>query len=242
MRPSLIHKILRADKTSEAAEIRQAQQQLAARRSDIEARIRAIQPGDASNGGPGPDRRRVLETGSPDELVELDQELARLRAERDQQLPHQEVELRKRLDAALADEASARLPDRIRALPAVIESYREAEAAYQQARAAFDEAVTEIITDRAAAGDDAPTVDEHIVEQVAQVKGFKEDERPHAYSSNRARLFVQLTGETTPKARGVDAELRGRDRFAEDEHGDPELRRRHPESSIWRRREPGAPR
>ena len=233
--PGLIGRLLgRPASSTPAGDIRQAITELEARRKAIDTRLAEIQRASPVNGGPGPERRSVLQTGTPDQLVELDREVERLTAERDQQLPHQRAELDKRLEKAEAEEAKKRLPARIKALPGVTEEYSAAESAYLKAKAALDDAVSGIGVDRRTAGDDSPTVPAETVERIARIRGWLEDPRPGRFNMNRSRLFQQLTGETTPKARGDDSEPEAQDA------GQQEPQRRQPEDSIWNRREPGA--
>ena len=236
---SLISKILGRDDPSPTQQIRDAQSELVKRRAEINERLAATEPPGALGGG-GPDHQRVLATGSAEELVEMDKERERLQAEH-RQLDWQEQRLRERMQEAEREEALQALPGQIDTLPAKIEKYVEAQAAMQAAQSALDEAVDAVTAGRQKIGDDAPTVDHVVVEQIAEIRGMQEPDSPHEFSSARAWLFRRLTGELTPRARGEGAELRGRDRFAEDEHDDAELRLRHPESSIWHRRQPGEP-
>lgn len=218
-KPSLITRLLGSDKPSPAQEIRQALAQIDQRARHIDQRLAAIQRGSAINGGHGPERRRALETGTPDELIEMDREFERLIAERDQQLPAQAEALRKRLEAAEADEARERLPTRIKAIPKALDDYERAAAALKQAKAALDDAVSNVIVDRRTAGNDAPAVAEEHAQRVATVRGFGEETAsPYSYNRPRAQLFADLGCELPLKARpDHDAHPKRRGAFMQEE-------------------------
>jgi len=198
--PGLIARLLGSNQASPADELRQALAELERRRKTIAARLAAIQRGSAINGGPGPERRRVLHTGSPDEIVALDHEVEALMAERDQQLPTQHSELAKRLEQAEADEARQRLPGRVKSIPAILAKHQKAAQALQAARDELDAAVSDVIVARRLAGDDAPGLDDDTIGQIADVKGLHESEDPSRFSVYRANLFRDLGGTLPEKA------------------------------------------
>jgi len=199
-KPSLISRLLGSDQPNPSDQIRRALAETEARRKVIDQRLAAIQRGTTINGGPGPERRRALETGTPDELVEMDQEVERLLAERDQQLPAQSQALRKRLEKAEADEARQRLPDRLRAIPAALAAYQKAAKAMQAARDELDSAVSIVIKSRRLAGDDSPGLDDDTIGQIADMRGLRESEDPSRFSIYRANLFRDLGGTLPEKA------------------------------------------
>ena len=238
---SIIARILGTDKTSPAEEIRRGIEQLEARHKAIDTRLAEIQRASPVNGGPGPERRSVLHTGTPDQLVELDREAERLTAERDQQLPHQRAELDKRLEKAEAEEAAERLPATIKRLPAALDKHDKALAALKAARVELDELVSRITTDRRKAGNDAPGVDRATAQRVAEFRGAgTEPARRDQYNTVRAQIFETLgAGPTERREPGYNPYGAKSDKS---EQAGPDELRRQPEQSIWNRPEPGTSR
>jgi len=198
--PGLIARLLGSERPSPAEELRQALAEVGSRRKMIDQRLAEIQQGSAINGGPGPERRRVLETGTADAIVALDHEVETLLAERDQQLPAQEAALRKRLEQAEADEARQRLPGRVKSIPAILAKHQKAAQALQAARDELDAAVSDVIVARRLAGDDAPGLDDDTIGQIADMRGLRESEDPSRFSIYRANLFRDLGGSLPEKA------------------------------------------
>ena len=239
--PNLIAKLLGRQSPGPAQEIRAALAELNQRRAAIERRLAAIQRETPINGGAGPERKRALTTGTPSEIVELDQEIASLRAELEQQLPAQESALRQRLDEAEQADARDRLPDRLKALPKALDRHAKAEAALSDARAAVDAEVSNIITDRRKYGDDAPGVTAAQAEHIARIRGIAEEPAsPYRYSYPKASVFSALGAPLPERARkGYDPLAKSP---ADHERVTDEELARQPEQGFWNKREPGQPR
>lgn len=253
--PGLIAKLLgRTDASTPSDEIRAALSELNQRRTAIEQRLKSIQRDNSTNGGHGPERARVLETGSPAELVELDNEVERLRAELNQQLPAQDRALRERLDQADKAEAAERLPARLKALPKALAEHDRALAALQAARAEVDATVSGIISDRKSTGPDAPGVDQTTAQRIAEIRGFgDEPARPDRYNYTRAAIFQDLGAGRTER-RQPDYEPFGRknrksEKLSAEEQPDTHLAsagvragETQQSTDFWNKSEPGQPR
>ena len=251
---SIISLILGTEKPSPVEEIRQALAELNDRRAAIERRLEAIRRDNATNGGHGDERKRIVEVGSPDDLVALDHEVERLRAELDQQLPAQERALRQRLEEAEKVDAVERLPAQLKALPKALDKHDKAQAALQAARAELDATVSGITSDRRKIGADAPGVDPHTAQRVALIRGCGEEpEKRDRYNATRAHLFENLgAGRTERRAPGYQPfgqKNRQSEKLDPSEQPDSLLasagvpaNKTQQDSGFWDRPEPGKPR
>lgn len=252
--PGLIARLLGRTSPGPAQEIRAALAELNQRRKAIETRLEAIRRDNATNGGHGPERLRVVEVGSPDDLVALDHEVERLRAELNQQLPAQERALRQRLDEAEQAEAVERLPARLKALPKTLDKHAKAERALAEARAELDAEVSGITGDRHKIGPDAPGVDQDTAQRVALIRGCGEEpEKRDRYNATRAHLFENLgAGRTERRAPGYQPfgqKNRQSEKLDPSEQPDSLLasagvpaNKTQQDSGFWDRPEPGKPR
>lgn len=252
--PGLIAKLLGRPSPGPTQEIRAAMAELNQRRKAIESRLAAIQRETPINGGAGPERKRALTTGTPAEIVELDQEIASLRAELEQQLPAQESALRQRLDEAEKAECVDQLPGRLKALPKALAKHDQAQAALQAARAALDSEVSAITDARRKVGEDAPGVDPDTAQRIAEIRGCGEEpEKRDRYNATRAYLFENLgAGRTERRAPGYKPfgqRNRQSEKLDAAEQPDSILasagvpaNKTQQESGFWERPEPGQPR
>lgn len=229
---SLFAKLLRSTAPL-LSEVEAAHAALAAREREIDERIAAIQP-ESHVVSAGPERRRLEIEGDAADLVALDQELALLRAER-AALPAKRQALAERRAVAEADEAARKLPSQVKALPAILARWQEAETAARKAKAELQDALTTIGQQRRAldaAGREAPGVRAEVAASIADALGLERPDAPGHYSKARAELFQRLGAEQKEmQAAEREAQARSqRDPFARDDHADLA---RHPEQSIW---------
>lgn len=220
------------------SELEAARAELQRREAEITARIEAIKPGSNAAFPAGPERARVEVYGTPDELVALDQELARLKAER-AALPAKYEALRQREGQAAADDAARELPAQIKALPATLKKWQAAQAAADQAKAELREAMTAITVGRRtleSVGRSAPGVSSEVAVQIVDALGLKKPDGAMKYSLSRAEWFRRLGAPQIEReaAKRAAKSMGQRDSFAA--KNDPEELARHPERSIWARR------
>ena len=236
---NIINRLLKSDEPK-SEEIRKALDVLAERAKSLHAELEPIQRANARNNiGHGAERQRLLEHGSPEDILELDKREDLIRAEL-QQVPAQQEALRRKLDEAEKVEAQGRLPKRIRDLPKAIAKHKRAQEALAQARSSLDEIVTGITTDRNTIGDDAPGVEPEVAEQVAVIRGCaKEPDNPARYNTEKAYLYHYLgAGRTERRQHEYNPHPKPQGEY--ERVTDEELARQ-PEQSFWAKREPGNP-
>lgn len=245
--PSLITRLLgnRSDPPPESAQVRAALEKIAKRQKEIEQRREAIRPAWHGEPIPGPERERVLRQGSPRELVELDEEIEQLVAEK-QQLSHRHEILLKKLEEAERNEAKKELPDLLKTLPAACDELEAARKAAEKAGEVFRSRLDEVTTAVRRAEPPPDFRLQELAGRVCDLLGIKESEKGHTYSTARSRWFEQLGAGPTPRAAKSNGlphpendESKQKDGPTEDFTTRPEFRSRHPEHSIWDRKEPG---
>lgn len=123
-------------------ECRELEREVGKRLNEIVPRIEAIKRGKHPPEGNGLERNRLLVTGTPEQVAEMDRELERLTIERDQlnaQL-YELIQLRTVARHREASESIPRLHDELAAALAKAEEARDAlQAALQELQAKFDE-------------------------------------------------------------------------------------------------------
>lgn len=234
-KPNLIARLLGSGSTSPPAssEVRRALEDLKARRRQVDQRLRAIAFGYDGNPTPPPERQRVLATGTPEDLVQLDVEVDRLRAEV-VQLDHREKLLLDKLAKAEAEEAKATLPALRKALPDQCETLENARAELRRAEEKFKADVAKY-TEAVRAAEFEPDYGlQDLAGRIVDLLGFPESEKRGVFSSARNTWFIRLGAGLTPRA----ARSLGKDHPAnrpdtEDPDEDPDLAqfRRDGESS-----------
>lgn len=230
--PNLIARILGNTKPSPTAEVEAAINAANKRQTEITARLEAITDRGPMTGKPGHIRAQILLTGTPAEVVALDEEQRNLRAEA-QQLTAQLEELRRRLEQAQALEARENLPRAIKAVEPALKAHHEAQRKAAEAKAALKAAADAVTGTRTLVGDDAPTIKHSLALAVADALDLPERDAPDRYNSGRAYLVKRLSGELPEKAReGYDP----RPEAADLSKPDRTDQRRQPEHSIWKER------
>lgn len=128
------------------AAIEQAMRAVRSRQDEVMERWKAITSADhtaSQSAPPGPERRKCLESGSPDDLAKLDDEQRLLEAERDQ-LRHTADRLHEAQRAAAKSEAAESLPEDFTELDALLQAEADAQTALEAARAKADAHVEQI--------------------------------------------------------------------------------------------------
>ena len=231
---SIIARIL-GNTTNPAAEVEQAIKAANARQREITARLEAITTLDPMTGQPGPVRSETLLTGTPAEVVALDDEHRNLRAEA-QQLTAQLTELQRRLEHARADQAKQDLPGAIKAVEPALKAHHEAQARAEQAKAQLKAAVEGVTNGRTLVGDDAPAIAHALALEVADALDLPERDAPDRYNAGRAHMVQRLSGALPEKARDDYDPRPEKPDLSKPDRTDL---RRQPEQSIWDRKEPG---
>jgi septation ring formation regulator EzrA len=132
------------------AAIDEALKAIRSRQDEVHQRWQQITSADhtASQSAPaGPERRKCLESGSPDELARLDDEQRLLESERDQ-LRHTADRLHEASRAAAKREAAAELPADFTELDVLLQAEADAQTALEAARAKADAHLEQIRSKR----------------------------------------------------------------------------------------------
>lgn len=117
--------------------------QVQKRAAQVELRLEAIRPAKSATGSCGPERQRILATGSPDDVKALEAEYDTLAVE-DAQLKAQREELRQRRQQARVSEAVDGMPDRYKVFSAKLAAAENARQAFTDALQAVDAAYIDI--------------------------------------------------------------------------------------------------
>ncbi len=135
--------------------IDEAMKAIRARQDEVLERWQQITAGDTTaslSAPPGPERRKCLESGSPDQLAKLDEEQKLLEGERDQ-LRHARDRLERARQAAAKREAAETLPGDFETLSSLLEAEQAALDALEAARAKADAHIEQIRSKRRLASD-----------------------------------------------------------------------------------------
>ncbi len=126
-----------------ASQYAELNQQASQRFLDVEARLNTIRPASTKGGSVGPERHRILITGSVKEVQALDEEYADLKVE-SEQLRAQRNELSVRLRAAKGREALDGMPGQYDDLASLLRKAAKARAAYAAALRDIEASLLEI--------------------------------------------------------------------------------------------------
>ena len=149
-------------------------QQISERLEEIRSRTADISSQPTGRGKLGPERERIAETGSPQDLIKLDTEEQLLEAE-DSSLCYQRVALRKRQETALIEEAPGLAKSAIKRLGPALKAAETASAVHIKATAALEAVKDEITAARRTAnqgGIKAPAVKTDDFTRLAELLGW----------------------------------------------------------------------
>lgn len=113
----------------------------------VEQRLKAIRPPGKNGGAPGPERHRVLATGTAQKVTALDEEYSALKVEADQ-LNAQRNELSRHRTEARGREAVEGMPARYKSLSAKIQDARRARQVYADALREVEGSLKQVEQDR----------------------------------------------------------------------------------------------
>ena len=176
------------------AAIEQALRATRSRQDEVMERWKAITSADhtaSQSAPPGPERRKCLESGSPDDLAKLDDEQRLLEAERDQ-LRHTADRLHEASRAAARTEAAAELPADFSELDALLQAEADAQAALEAARAKADAHVEQIRRKRRLASD--LKAKPETLSRYLELRGLKAGPDGHFPGLDRARSVSHALG------------------------------------------------
>ena len=165
-----------------------------ARQDEVHQRWQQITDGDhtRSQSAPvGPERRRVLESGTPSELTALDQEQAELESER-RQLNHASERLQQARHAAAKSEAAESLPGDFSELDALLQAEADAQTALEAARARADAHLEQIRRKRRLAAD--LKAKPETLSRYLELRGLQAGSDGHMPGLDRARSVSAALG------------------------------------------------
>ena len=193
-----IGRMLSGDEQPPSEEIAQARREVNARIEDVDKRIAAIDgKGTNSEGRPtAPERRRVMEQGTPEDLAALDREVEALRAERSQ-LGYRSTRLYNALTAAQAREAVADAKNLRKRAENVASRYEAAQAELEAAKNEARNLVTNLDTTKRQANehglDEKPLhLPDDLADRVAAAAVRARHERD--VPSEQRKLSLKLSG------------------------------------------------
>jgi hypothetical protein len=159
---------------------------IGARLEEIRARLAAIDREPAASGKLSSERKRIAESGAPEELLELDREQDLLEAE-DLSLCTQREALRERMQKATIEEAPGRVKAALKRLGPALQAAETAAAARAKAIAELSALQVEISAQRRIAKDggiDAPAVSDADFERLAVSLNWNYEEKHIVFKEN----------------------------------------------------------
>ena len=176
------------------AAIEQALRAVRSRQDEVMERWKAISSADhtaSQSAPPGPERRKCLESGSPDELAKMDDEQRLLESERDQ-LRHTADRLHEASRAAARTEAAAELPGDFSELDALLQAEADAQTALEAARARADAHLEQIRRKRRLAAD--MKAKPETLSRFLELRGLRAEPDGHFPGLDRARSVSAALG------------------------------------------------
>ena len=163
-----------AIKSASTSQIDEALDGIKGRMSEVMDRLRGITSKDCYGLGstrrPGPVRRQTLESGTPEQLAELDSEQQLLEAERDQ-LAHAQKRLQDARRSAASREAAEGMPEQIKRLDKALQAEQKALDALREAQAATDAQIRTVRDQRRTAGN-AESAKPETLQKYMQLRGL----------------------------------------------------------------------
>lgn len=145
-----------------------------------------------AGGRPGPTLKAALETGTPQQVLDLQRECELLEAER-ASIEAQRDALRERREKAISEEAVPRCKEVLRKLPAAVSRVERLKAELREARAELDSATEAFGAARKVAADGGqqpPAMDRRLFDRLMDARGTN--------AEGRALVLTPWTGELLP--------------------------------------------
>lgn len=168
-----------AIKSASTSQIDEAIEALKGRTGEVMTRLRAITSKDTYGLGasrrPGPVRRQTLESGTPEQLAELDDEQRLLEGEK-AQLEHADKRLKEARRPAASREAAEGMPEQLKRLDKALQAEQKALESLREAQAQTDAQISTVRDQRRTAGN-AEAAKPETLQRYMQLRGLTAEGR-----------------------------------------------------------------